>query len=184
MTTLFLVRHAHADWTPDESRPLSAQGQRDAEAVAEVLSALPITAIYTSSARRAYDTVAPLAHRLALPITVCDDLRERSLSDAPVDDFVGAVWATWDEQERALPGGESNRSAQRRGLAMVRLIEERHPAAHVAVATHGNLLALILQHFDTSIGFDFWRSLSMPDIYQLTIGSGVDPAIRRRWTPA
>ncbi len=165
MTTLYLVRHAHADWSPDESRPLSARGQRDAEMVAEVLAAWPITAIYASSARRASDTVAPLARRLNLPIAVCDDLRERKLSDAPVDDFLGAVRATWAEPERALPGGESNRAAQWRGLAVVRLIEERHPTGHVAVATHGNLLALILQHFDPSIGFDFWRSLSMPDIY-------------------
>ncbi len=184
MTTLYLVRHAHADWTPDEARPLSAQGQRDAEAVAAVLSTWPITAIYASSARRAYDTVAPLARRLDLPITVCDDLRERKLSDAPVDDFLGAVRATWDEPERALPGGESNRSAQQRGLAVVRLVQERHPTGHVAIATHGNLLALILQHVDASIGFEFWRSLTMPDIYQLTIGSGVDPAVRQRWPPA
>ena len=45
---MYLVRHAHAHWTPDEDRPLSARGRRDAERVAGVLCAYPIIALYAS----------------------------------------------------------------------------------------------------------------------------------------
>ena len=42
---------------------------------------------------------------------------------------------------------------------------ERHPTEHIVLSTHGNLLALILQTFDPSVDFVFWKSLTMPDIY-------------------
>ena len=66
MSTLYLVRHAHAEWTPDENRPLSAQGSEDANRVANTLYVVPISAIYSSPARRARQTIAPLAGRLGL----------------------------------------------------------------------------------------------------------------------
>jgi len=184
MSVLYFVRHAHADWTPDEDRPLSPTGRRDAVSVAHVLEHFPITAIYTSSARRAQETIAPLALHLNLPIFTREDLRERRLSDQPVDDFLGAVRATWEDPLFALPGGESNAAAQHRGLAAVSHILDRHPASHIAIATHGNLLALILQHFDARIDFTFWRSLSMPDVYQLTLGPAGGHAVRRLWNDA
>lgn len=58
-TTLLLVRHAHADWQPDETRPLSEVGRRDAARVAGVLSPLAPTSIYSSPYRRARQTVEP-----------------------------------------------------------------------------------------------------------------------------
>ena len=42
MTVFYLIRHAHADWTPDEGRPLSERGQRDALRLAECLG-VPLT---------------------------------------------------------------------------------------------------------------------------------------------
>ena len=67
MDTFYLVRHSHAHWTPDEDRPLSAQGWEDAGRVADVLQEAPIGAIFTSPYRRARQTIAPLAGRLNLP---------------------------------------------------------------------------------------------------------------------
>ena len=37
MAIIYLIRHAHIFWTPDENRPLSAQGSRDAIRVADAL---------------------------------------------------------------------------------------------------------------------------------------------------
>ena len=39
-TTFLLVRHAHAEWVPNEMRPLSVKGSRDAERVARILAPL------------------------------------------------------------------------------------------------------------------------------------------------
>ena len=58
MTVFYLIRHAHATWTPDENRPLSERGQQDALRVADLLGGQPIAAIYASTMRRAQQTVA------------------------------------------------------------------------------------------------------------------------------
>ena len=47
MNTFYLVRHAHADWTPDENRPLSVRGSEDAIRVADVLQQYPLQVVYT-----------------------------------------------------------------------------------------------------------------------------------------
>jgi 2,3-bisphosphoglycerate-dependent phosphoglycerate mutase len=182
MTTFYLVRHAHAHWTPDEERPLSAQGLEDASRVADVLHAYPIDLIISSPYRRARQTVEPLATRLNLPIHEEPDLRERHLAEGDVHSFLQAVEATWRDPAFAHPGGESNTAAQQRGLAVVRRLREQHVAKCIVLATHGNLLALILQGFDPAVDFAFWNAMTMPDIYKLDVTPDGEMAIRRLWT--
>ncbi|MFZ7946106.1 histidine phosphatase family protein [Neobacillus sp. 19] len=35
------------------------------------------------------------------------------------------------------------------------------------IVTHGNLMSLLLKHFNKDFGFDDWKSLSNPDVYLL-----------------
>lgn len=182
VTVLLLVRHAHADWTPDEDRPLSAQGCADAECVADLLQPVPISAVYSSPFRRARDTVAPLAKRLGQPIHAINDLRERELGIAPAGSFMAAVKATWEDPTLAFLGGEPNAAAQRRGVAVIRGLLDRHPGQQIAVGTHGNLLALILQRFDPSVGFAFWQLLTMPDVHRLEV-TDFGATHHRLWRP-
>jgi len=181
MSIFYLVRHAHADWTPDENRPLSTKGRIDAERVADVLRQFPITAMYSSPARRARQTIAPLAAQLELPIHTLPELRERELCDSPVEDFFAAVKATWTDPTFAHPGGETNAAAQQRGVAATLTLQEQHPTEHIVLGTHGNLLALLLQHFAPSIDYAFWKSLTMPDIYRLTASVNSEASIQRLW---
>lgn len=180
MTVFYLIRHAHAEWTPDEQRPLSPKGQEDAQRVADLLCGFPITGVYSSPFRRAWRTVNPLAEEVGLPVHNEPDLRERKLSDrSRVNDFFAAVRQTWEDPTYAHPGGETNAAAQRRGVAVLQRLYERHPKEHVVLSTHGNLLALMLQHYDPSVDYAFWRSLTMPDVYELQIGE--DPSFTRLW---
>jgi len=41
---------------------------------------------------------------------------------------------------------------------------------------------LILQHFDPSVGFAFWQSLTMPDVYRLEVTDG-RATCHRLWQP-
>ncbi len=183
---IYLVRHAHAVWTPDENRPLSARGAAGAERVAEVLGRCQIAALYASPAARAQQTLVPLAARLGLPIGTVHDLRERELGSQPVpeSEFEATIRALWQAPGLALPGGESNDAAERRGVDVVRSLRARHGPEPIVLGTHGNLLALILHGFDPSIGFDFWQALSMPDIYALAIDEPAGVLIRREWRSA
>jgi 2,3-bisphosphoglycerate-dependent phosphoglycerate mutase len=49
------------------------------------------------------------------------------------------------------------------------------------ISTHGNLLALILKHFNPDVGYTFWYTLTMPDIYQLECVDGNQIHLTRRW---
>lgn len=187
-TVAYLVRHAHARWVPDEMRPLSAEGTRAAEQAAvrwaAHLMAPPITHIISSDSLRAQQTVAPLARRLGLPLTLTPDLRERHLTSEmlPAGAFHDAVRATWDDPHFSHAGGECNAAAQARGVSVLETFRQHHENAHVVLSTHGNLLTLILQYYDPSIGFDFWTTLTMPDVIVLTIDAeGGVSHHRPRW---
>ncbi|MEZ4621896.1 MAG: histidine phosphatase family protein [Caldilineaceae bacterium] len=172
MIHFYLVRHAHADWQPDENRGLSTQGQLAAAHVAMVLAPYPIRAIYASPYQRAIETVEPFAQQRDLPIVTLPALRERQLAGEPVADFAQAVEAVWRDPHFAHLGGESNVGAQQRGVAALEELRHSHnDGEHIVLATHGNLLALILQHYDQTIGYAFWKALTMPDVYRLSLGS-------------
>jgi broad specificity phosphatase PhoE len=182
-TRLYLVRHAHADWTPDEGRPLSLRGRSDARRVADLLAPRRPTGVYASPARRAVETVEGLARRSGLDPILVDDLRERELPPVAPERFAAAVRASWDDPGRpAVEGGESNHAAQARGRAALLDIAARHRGESVVVATHGNLLALALGALDPAYGFAFWRGLTFPDVYEVVLEGGSPTAISRAWT--
>jgi 2,3-bisphosphoglycerate-dependent phosphoglycerate mutase len=179
--TLYLVRHAHAQWVKDEQRPLSCRGRRDAQRVADLLQSYPIEAIYTSPFRRARETIAPLATRIALPVFTDPLLQERRLGASPGMGLLEAVEATWKDPSFAHPGGEPNAAAQQRGMTVVRRVQEQAVVEHVVLSSHGNLVALILQQFAPEIGFDFWRELTWPDVYRVRARAEGEAIVDRLW---
>jgi 2,3-bisphosphoglycerate-dependent phosphoglycerate mutase len=183
-TTIYLIRHAHADWRDDDERALSSAGVDAAQSVADRLATQPIAALYTSPSRRSIETVEPLASRLGLHLEVVRDLRERELPAASLGEFDSFVQQAWNDPNESLRGGESNVQAQVRGLAVVRDVVARHVGSQVVLATHGNLLALVLNALDPSFGYEFWRRLSFPDIYQLTFDGLELRGVERQWDAA
>lgn len=181
MTTIYLVRHAHADWQPTEARPLSARGRASAVRLADQLGQTPIAAIYSSPSRRALETVEPLAHRLQVQPKVLEDLRERELVTRNAAEFEVASEATWREPDVPCADAESNRAAQTRGVAVVWQTVGQHRDQQVILSTHGTLLALILHGFDGTFGYDFWRTLTFPDVYELTFHGETLARVVRRW---
>jgi phosphohistidine phosphatase SixA len=80
-TPVFLVRHAKAGsrsrWDgPDQQRPLSKAGHRQAEGIAALLADCAVTRIVSSPFVRCRQTVEPLARRLGLPIEPSPSLAE------------------------------------------------------------------------------------------------------------
>lgn len=168
LTTVDLVRHAHADWTPDENRPLSARGRVDATALARTLAAPPITAIWSSPYCRAIETIQPLAWACGVQPMIDEDLRERTLVVPPGASFEDAIAAAWGSPDVGVGGSESNRDAAARGRRVVDDAVSRHTGGRVVLSTHGNLLALVLNALDPAFGLEDWRALTFPDAYRLT----------------
>jgi 8-oxo-dGTP diphosphatase len=81
LMAVHLVRHAKAGnrqtWTePDELRPLSKAGQRQAAAVTASLAEVPVSVIWSSAYVRCVQTVEPLAVERGLEIAVSPALAE------------------------------------------------------------------------------------------------------------
>jgi 2,3-bisphosphoglycerate-dependent phosphoglycerate mutase len=183
MTTFYLVRHAQADWSQDEERPLSGQGRRDSIDLAFGLARYPITIIYSSPYRRARTTVGTLSLWTGVPVAVADELRERAMGDTGDLSFLDAVETLWRDPSFAFPGGESNEEARERGVDVLERMVQHYPDDYIVVSTHGNLMALMLQHIDPSVDFEFWRALTMPDVYGVDWPASGKPAFRRLVDP-
>lgn len=78
---LYIVRHAKAGdraaWEgPDEARPVSKKGRRQADAIAAMLADEPVSRVLSSPYLRCIQTVEPLAAKRGLEVEVVEALAE------------------------------------------------------------------------------------------------------------
>jgi 2,3-bisphosphoglycerate-dependent phosphoglycerate mutase len=169
--TALLIRHAEpvlpAPGLTEYDRPLTERGRAAAEVLAETLADLAIDAIYASPYPRAIQTVEPLARRRGLAVSAIEDLRERLLSPESLSDWRNHLERAWRDPDYAPPGGETGRVARARVQAVLDDVRARHPRGTVALASHGNLIALALSGITTGIDFAFWDAMPMPAVYRL-----------------
>lgn len=170
MQRVLLIRHCEASAQHPEA-PLTPRGTEQADALAQRLAPLEPDHVVSSPYRRAQQSVAPLATALRLAVALDERWRERRLGDEPIDDWRGAVRASFDDLDRVLPGGESSRSAQTRGRAALDDLLAAPYRLPVA-ATHGNLLALLLTAIDGRFGYAGWESLTNPDVFVVELEGG------------
>ena len=168
MTTIYFVRHAHSTYTKEErERPLSEKGQLDAENVTHLLKDRHIDVVISSPYKRAIQTVQGIANTYHVSIEIEENLRERLLSKEPVTDFNDAVQKVWEDWDFAYEGGESNEVAQRRAVICMQNILKKYEDQNIVIGTHGNIMVLLMNYFDSKYDFRFWKTLRMPDIFKL-----------------
>jgi 2,3-bisphosphoglycerate-dependent phosphoglycerate mutase len=165
--TIYIVRHCKASGQ-DPDAPLTREGVAQATQLADRLALLPIERITSSPFLRATQSIAPLAQRLGLPIITDERLAERILSTAALPDWLAALQATFDDLDRCFEGGESSRAAMQRAAGVMRECD-LHSANVTLLVTHGNLMTLLLKHFDPRIGFVEWQRLTNPDVYRVVL---------------
>lgn len=155
---LYCIRHGESTYNAEgriqgqSDVPLSDLGRQQGEATAAALAALPIEAIFCSPLRRAVQTAQPLADALRLPLREDPRLMEVHVGNfqdrlrSELDRLHPEAMARWrsGDPDFALPGGESRRELMRRGEEVFREIRSTG-LAHVAVVTHGGLLAAALK---------------------------------------
>lgn len=157
---LILIRHGQQQWPDQETAtvgdwidpPLSELGQRQAAAVGAYLANEPITAVYSSLLKRAYDTGKAVADARGLAHETIEQLAEVQIygklpNDSRPNDLFGEKVAAgvrerfvqtkqWD----AYPDSEPSIDFRRRvGFAIEAAIVD-HPGETVAVACHGGVI--------------------------------------------
>lgn len=162
------MRHCSAGGQHKDS-PLTTEGMRQAQLLSFFLSDhnFSIERIISSPYLRAIESVKPYAESKGLNIEIDDRLKERILSDEPVDDWLDVLERSFIDHDYHLPGGESANVAVHRANQVIKDVFNTEES-HVMLVTHGNLLALILKQYDEKFGFDQWKELRNPDIYTIT----------------
>ncbi|MBS4218659.1 histidine phosphatase family protein [Bacillus sp. FJAT-49711] len=181
-TNIYLVRHAHSTYTPDElGRPLSEQGVNDSHLVTEQLKSENIDFVISSPYKRAIQTVEGISKWIDKEIIIEEGFKERKLAKGPVEDFIEAITIVWENPNFAWKGGESNISAQKRGVDITFKILKKYEGKNIVIGTHGNIMVLIMNYFDSKFDFTFWQKLDMPDIYRLTFEGTQLVEVKRIW---
>jgi 2,3-bisphosphoglycerate-dependent phosphoglycerate mutase len=182
ITNIYFVRHAHSTYTPDElGRPLSEKGFSDTKMVTELLSKVKIDYVISSPYKRAIQTVEGVAKSLNQEILIEENFKERVLSKKPVEDFNHVITEVWNNFNLSWDGGESNVTAQSRGIKATKKILKDYGGKNVVIGTHGNIMVLIMNYFDQKYDYNFWNKLAMPDIYQLTFENENLVEVNRIW---
>ncbi|PEB51247.1 histidine phosphatase family protein [Bacillus pseudomycoides] len=179
MKKLIVMRHCSATGQ-ERDAALTIAGEKQASVLAEFLidNNLQIDSIISSPFVRAIQSIAPFSLQANLSIREDERLTERILSNAPMEDWLQKLEYTFTNIDIAFSGGESTKQAMNRVTSLIQnVLEQEHQVT--LLVTHGNLLALILKYFDDRIGFQEWKSLSNPDVYEITIAEQV--TIHRLW---
>lgn len=169
-TTTVLIRHAESapsSVLPEPDWPLSEHGVEQAATLAIELSSRAIDRVFSSPYLRAVDTVKPLAENLGRPVEVRTDLRERKLCDGIRSDWMNLLERSWRDFAFSLPGCESSHECQSRVRRCLEEIARENEGMTVAVASHGNAIGLFLNSLDPGFGFEQWREMKNPDIFEI-----------------
>ena len=179
MAALLLIRHCQSSGQEPDA-PLSETGLLQAEKLADFLVDQPIDRIVASSYRRAQQSIAPLAARLALPVHTEEGLVERRLSAQPLENWRQVLRDSFDDLDLCAPGGESGRQVQKRAWAALQPLlagDDKLPV----VVSHGNLISLVFNSLDAEFGYEQWDALSNPDVFLLQKEGDGKMGFERLW---
>ncbi|WP_237982067.1 histidine phosphatase family protein [Bacillus thuringiensis] len=179
MKKLIIIRHCSATGQERDAE-LTIAGKNQANILATFLLEIQpqIDHIISSPFVRAIDSIRPYALQANLSIQEDERLTERILSDVPMDDWMQKLESTFTNIDIGFSGGESTKQAMDRAISLIQDVLKLNHTTTLLV-THGNLLTLILKHFDHTIGFNEWRSLTNPDIYEIIIDEHY--VLKRLW---
>ena len=161
-----LLRHAHSRFSSDDfNRTLSEKGFASLKQLA-FLNAYNIDYFISSPYQRAFETVnsSPIQFD---KIVLDNRLRERILSSKFIEDskFEETIQYLWQNPDKSLIGGESNREALNRILDLLEDLEKRYSDKTILLSSHGNLLGILINHFDSSFDYKKWEQMTFPDCF-------------------
>lgn len=167
MKKIYIVRHCEAIGQPPESS-LTQKGFEQSLELNQFFMNIKIDRIVSSPFLRAVQSIQPTVNHKQLQLEIDNRLAERVLSTEVYPDWLARLEETYIDLDLKLKGGESSKEAIERVLSLVKEIIN-HDSEHTIIVTHGNLMSLLLMHFDSEFGFAEWRMLSNPDVYELSI---------------
>lgn len=160
-TEIYLIRHGETTWNIErrwqghKNSPLSENGVAQATALGERLTDVEFSTFYASDLARAYETAQHVAAPHNMDVLTDERLRERN--GGVVEGLTMSELAEKHPEVHkelhgkwlptyAPPGGENLIELQKRGVAALTDLAQRHIGSRIAVVSHGATMRAILQH--------------------------------------
>lgn len=175
---LYIIRHAKAEGQDPEAK-LTEVGKEESEQLATFLEQFPIELVVSSPFTRALLTIEPFIRKKNTHFKIDERLKERVLSSEDLPDWLEKLKQTYVDKNLKFTGGESSNEAIYR---INELVEELKQSNHksLVIVTHGNIMSLLLNHYLPNFGFDEWKKLSNPDVFEMDFGNE-HPVVNRIW---
>jgi 2,3-bisphosphoglycerate-dependent phosphoglycerate mutase len=171
-TIVYFIRHAKAPFSLENyhDRSLSSEGKTATKNLVKLFNSVPVDVFVSSSSPREVETIKPVALAKNKSIETYDELRELLLRGPETfieeDKIEAEIEKVIANESYKLPGGESASEVLGRGLPIFQKILEQYAGKTIVLGTHGIIMTLMLRSFDSSIGFDFWKQTTKPDVYR------------------
>ncbi|MGA4718611.1 histidine phosphatase family protein [Fictibacillus nanhaiensis] len=185
-TIVYMVRHGDSPKEGNEwTRGLTAKGYEDARRVTELLRDKKIELVVSSPYLRSILTVEQVALHIGKEVLVMENLREKgfSCSDNRLEDneLGPLLEKSFVDFNFSLEGGESNAACQKRAVQVLRELLHTYKDKNMVIGTHGAVMTLMMNYFDSLIGLDFLYSTTKPDIYRLAFNDEELVSVERVW---
>lgn len=161
MTCIYFVRHAEPDFSvhDDMTRPLTAKGLLDADRVKDFFSSVHVDAFYSSPYKRSIDTIKNAAALKGKEICPVSDFRERTVSDAWIEDFNAFACRQWADYAYKLPHGESLLETEERNIRALSEVLKNHEGETIVIGSHGTAISTIIRHYNPAFGYQDFKSI-------------------------
>jgi probable phosphoglycerate mutase len=191
VTVLLLIRHAVTDVTGKRLSGrtpgihLSPEGRRQAEALAERLSAVPIAALYSSPLERCAETAGAIGEGRRLTVQLLPQLEEVAYgrwTGRPLAQLSRTtLWTKIQGSPSSVrfPEGETLGEVQRRAVDALDGVAARHPRGVVAAVSHADVIRLVLAHY-AGVHLDLFQRLivSPASVSAVALGDRVPRILR------
>ncbi|KPN95919.1 histidine phosphatase family protein [Lysinibacillus sp. ZYM-1] len=180
MSKIYIIRHCLAEGQSPDA-PLTQTGMKQAESLADFFKDITIHRILSSPFLRAVQSIESVSERKDIKVEIDKRLSERLLSTKDLPDWYEKLQATFLDMSLKFDGGESSKDAMERIVSVVEEVFARN-VENTLIVSHGNIIALLLKHYNNDIDFQCWQKLSNPDVFLLQVEHN-KVMIERVWRP-
>lgn len=185
-TVVYMVRHGESPKEGNErTRGLTEKGYLDAQQVTDILKDEKIDAVVSSPYIRSILTVEKLAQQIGQEVLVFEDLKEKIFSSENQrladKDLNPILEKSFFDSDFSLEGGESNEDCQKRAIKVLNELLDSLRNKKIVIGTHGAIMTLMMQYFDSTYDLNFLHSTSKPDIYRMEFNEQELLNVQRIW---
>lgn len=172
--TVYLVRHCQATGQELQAE-LTEEGKEQAKELMYFLENRNIKHIISSPFTRAIQSIQPTADTLGLQVEIDDRLAEHKLVSKNLKDWLERIEESFQDRELKMAGGVSSHEVAKRGMELFEAASDG-----TVLATHRNMMALLLMQINGMQALKELTGMSHPDVYEVKVKRNTY-SVKRIW---